>query len=136
VCDRKNPPPLQILSGHRILVVEDEALIAFDIEYAIKDAGGIVVGPFATVADAMAPVEQENLSAAILDVRLGAETSLPIARRLAEKGVSFLFYTAYPERIEQSLVAQVVRKPATPDVLIGAVAALIGSASAPNPSNF
>jgi DNA-binding response OmpR family regulator len=136
VCDRKNPPPLQILSGHRILVVEDEALIAFDIEYSIKNAGGIVVGPFATVADAMQPVEQENLSAAILDVWLGTESSLPIARRLAEKGVSFLFYTAYPELIEQSLVVQVVRKPATPDVLIGAVAALIGRASAPNPSNF
>jgi DNA-binding response OmpR family regulator len=127
---------LQILSDHRILVVEDEALIAFEIEDAIKHAGGVVVGPFATVAGAMQPVENESLSAAILDVRLGAETSLPIATRLAEKGVPFLFYTAYPELIEHSLLAQIVRKPATPDVLIGALAALVGMPPAPNPSNF
>ena len=69
----QGPHVLQILSDHRILVVEDEALIAFEIEEAIRDAGGVVVGPFATVGDAMRLVETEDISAAILDMQLGPE---------------------------------------------------------------
>ena len=58
------------LSKHRILVVEDEALIAFEIEEIIKDAGGVVAGPFATVDEALRLIENENISAAILDMQL------------------------------------------------------------------
>lgn len=117
---------MQILSDHRILVVEDEALIAFEIEEAIRDAGGVVVGPFATVGDAMRLVETEDISAAILDMQLGPNSSLPIAKRLAEKDVPFLFYTAYADKIERWIAAQIVKKPATPAALVAAVAALIG----------
>ncbi|HUI21879.1 MAG TPA: response regulator [Methylocella sp.] len=129
-------PHLQILSDQRILIVEDEALIAFEIEDAIKEAGGVVVGPFATVAGAMQPLEKEWLSAAILDVRLGDVTSLPIARRLAEKRIPFLFYTACSELIECPFLTQIVQKPAAPHVLIAAVALLIGPEPPPNPGSI
>jgi hypothetical protein len=61
---------MSVLSKHRILVVEDEALIAFELEETIKNAGGVVAGPFATVDEALRLIENENISAAILDMQL------------------------------------------------------------------
>jgi hypothetical protein len=54
---------MSVLSKHRILVVEDEALIAFELEETIKNAGGVVAGPFATVDEALRLIENENISA-------------------------------------------------------------------------
>ncbi len=123
---------MPVLSKHRILVVEDEALIAFELEETIKDAGGLVAGPFATVGEALLQIDQENISAAILDMRLGADTSLPVAQRLAEKNIPFLFYTAHSDKIEQWLAVQIVKKPATSAVLVNALATLIGERPALN----
>lgn len=123
---------MPVLSKHRILVVEDEALIAFELEETIKDAGGFVAGPFATVGEALLQIDQENISAAILDMRLGADTSLPVAQRLAEKNIPFLFYTAHSDKIEQWLAVQIVKKPATSAVLVNALATLIGERPALN----
>jgi DNA-binding response OmpR family regulator len=113
------------LSKHRILVVEDEALIAFEIEEIIKDAGGVVAGPFATVDEALRLIENENISAAILDMQLWEDTSLPIARRLADKNIPFLFYTAHSDKINLWVAGEIVKKPATSVTLVGALARLI-----------
>ena len=113
------------LSKHRILVVEDEALIAFEIEEVIKDAGGVVGGPFATVDEALRLIENHNISAAILDMQLWEDTSLPIARRLADKNIPFLFYTAHSDKINLWVAGEIVKKPATSVTLVGALARLI-----------
>jgi DNA-binding response OmpR family regulator len=113
------------LSKHRILVVEDEALIAFEIEEVIKDAGGVVAGPFATVDEALRLIENENISAAILDMQLWEDTSLPIVRRLADKNIPFLFYTAHSDKINLWVAGEIVKKPATSVTLVGALARLI-----------
>ena len=113
------------LSKHRILVVEDEALIAFEIEEVIKDAGGVVAGPFATVDEALRLIENENISAAILDMQLWEDTSLPIAWRLADKNIPFLFYTAHSDKINLWVAGEIVKKPATSVTLVGALARLI-----------
>ncbi len=113
------------LSKHRILVVEDEALIAFEIEEVIKDAGGVVAGPFATGDEALRLIENENISAAILDMQLWEDTSLPIARRLADKNIPFLFYTAHLDKINLWVAGEIVKKPATSVTLVGALARLI-----------
>ena len=117
---------MRLLSNHRILVVEDEALIAYEIEESIKEAGGIVAGPFATVPEALLQIEKNTLSAAVLDMQLGEDTSLAIARRLAEKNIPFLFYTAYSETMDQWIAVQIVKKPATSAALVSALAGLIG----------
>ena len=81
------------LRGARILIAEDEALIAFELEATFKDAGAQVIGPAFNVRAALDLAERGGLSAAVLDLRLDRETSQPIARHLSTIGVPFLIYT-------------------------------------------
>lgn len=85
------------LAGRRILVVEDEALVAMLVEDALLDAGATVVGPAATVAEALALLEREPdpPHAAVLDLNLAGETSTPVADVLAKRGVPFVVATGY-----------------------------------------
>lgn len=83
------------LASRRILVVEDDMLIAMSIEDLIRDAGGIVVGPAATVDKALALVAAEPLDAAVLDVNLGGRRADPVADALLVKRVPFVFLTGY-----------------------------------------
>jgi len=83
------------LSGRRVLVVEDEALVAMLVEDALLDAGAIVVGPAATVAEALAIMQSEPPEAAVLDLNLAGETSTPVADALARAGIPFVVATGY-----------------------------------------
>jgi CheY-like chemotaxis protein len=87
------------LGRRRILVVEDEALIAMMFADDLSDAGAEVVGPVATVEDALRLVDSltadGRLDAAVLDVNLGGESVEPVADRLATRGVPFVFATGY-----------------------------------------
>jgi CheY-like chemotaxis protein len=84
------------LSGRSILVVEDEYLIAADLVRSLEELGVAVVGPAASVADALALVAGEpKLDAAVLDVNLGAEKVFPVVDALRERGVFFVFATGY-----------------------------------------
>lgn len=83
------------LRGLRVLVVEDSYLVAASLRRMIEDMGGEVVGPAATVADALLLVHPDRLDAGILDVNLGSETSEPIAERLHELKLPFVFVTGY-----------------------------------------
>jgi DNA-binding response OmpR family regulator len=77
----------------RIMVVEDEALIAMVLVDHIQELGLMAVGPFTRVADAL-KVEGE-VDAAILDVNLAGESVYPVADMLKARGVPFLFMTGY-----------------------------------------
>lgn len=85
------------LSGKRLLVVEDEYAIATDLAYALEDAGVEVVGPAASVEDALELVRREGdrLDGALLDINLRDERVYPVADALAAKGVPFMFTTGY-----------------------------------------
>lgn len=83
------------LTGRRILVVEDEALVAMLVEDALLDAGAIVLGPVATVAEALALLLRETPDVAVLDLNLAGETSTPVADRLVTMGVPFVVATGY-----------------------------------------
>jgi len=84
------------LRGRRIMVVEDEALVAMLVEDALVDAGFDVVGPVATVQEALTLLDQgAQPEAAVLDLNLAGETSTPIADALAERGVPFVVATGY-----------------------------------------
>lgn len=123
------------LGGRRILVVEDEALVAMLVEDALVDAGCVVLGPVATVSDAVALLESETApDAAVLDLNLAGETSVPVADVLAARGVPFVVATGYgaaglpPEHKD----APVLAKPYDPAELTATLARLCaGRGAAP-----
>jgi CheY-like chemotaxis protein len=79
------------------LVVEDEFLIAMDLELLLERQGWRVLGPAATVAEALHLLEQgeEPPDAALLDVNLRGELVTPVAERLRARGVPFVLASAY-----------------------------------------
>jgi DNA-binding NtrC family response regulator len=79
----------------RVLLVEDESLIAMMMEQTLTDLGYDVVGPFGTVREAIEAIESEPVDAAILDINLGGEMAYPIARILQGREVPFVFMTGY-----------------------------------------
>jgi CheY-like chemotaxis protein len=85
------------LQGLRVLVVEDDFFLAADIEDALTRAGAEVVGPLPDLRSALAEAGQAELDLAVLDINLRNEMVYPVADLLAERGVPFLFATAYQE---------------------------------------
>lgn len=85
------------LSGKRLLLVEDEYAIAADLAYVLENAGAEVIGPAASVEDALELVarERDRLDGALLDINLRDERVYPVADALAELGVPFTFTTGY-----------------------------------------
>jgi len=82
----------------RILVVEDEMMIAFFIEDCLLDLGHQVVGPAARVNTALSLIEAENLDCALLDVNVAGEDVYPAAVELKTRGVPFMFISGYGSR--------------------------------------
>ncbi len=88
----------QPLSGRRVLLVEDEALVAMLLETILEDMGCIPVGPAATVEDGLAmAADAAPLDAALLDVNVAGHQVFPIAEALTTRGVPFIFSTGYGE---------------------------------------
>ncbi|HEY2132782.1 MAG TPA: response regulator [Acetobacteraceae bacterium] len=86
------------LSGHRILVVEDEVLIAMLLETALEDAGCVVVGPYSRLSEALAAAARDDFDAALLDVNLAGEKVFPVAELLAERKIPFLLLSGYGDK--------------------------------------
>lgn len=82
--------------GLRILVAEDEYLVADDLRRELEAAGANVLGPVPSVASALALLAADDaVDCAILDVNLGGETVVPVADALAARHVRFVFATGY-----------------------------------------
>jgi CheY-like chemotaxis protein len=85
----------QLLSGCRILVVEDDYLLAQALMECLESFGARVVGPFATMVAALEGMTQfDAVDGAILDIGLGDLTSYPLAEALQATGIPFIFLTA------------------------------------------
>lgn len=82
-------------ANRRILVIEDEALVAMLVEDALIDAGFSVIGPARSVAEAMSLLAREEPAAVVLDLNLGGETSLSVADALVARGIPFVVATGY-----------------------------------------
>jgi PAS domain S-box-containing protein len=87
--------PVEVGLRKRLLLVEDESLIAMMMEQTLTDIGFDVIGPFGTVREAIEAIESEPLDAAILDINLSGEMAYPIARILQAREVPFVFMTGY-----------------------------------------
>ena len=109
----------------RILIVEDEPLVAFDNEYLLKDAGYEVVATVDNLADARAVIETEPLDLVLTDIRLSGDgDGTGVARAARSKGVPVLFVTAHGHDDAPSLAVGVLAKPYSERVLKSALAAL------------
>ena len=91
----KDAMPNNNLTGRRVLIVEDEAMIAMMIEDMLTDLGCEVVGPASQIAQALRVIKSEEFDAAILDVNLNGVQIFPVAEALHAKGVPFVFATGY-----------------------------------------
>src|SRR3546814_689969 len=80
-----------------ILIVEDEFLIAMDLQLLLEDCGWLVIGPVATVQGALRLLEGELPLVALLDVSLGNELVTPVAEALKMRAVPFAVASAYPK---------------------------------------
>lgn len=87
------------LKDLRLLVVEDEYLIAEDLSRILRSLGIEVVGPTGKVDRAIALTEQEALDGALLDVKLDGNMSLNLADALCNKGVPLIFITGYDREL-------------------------------------
>jgi CheY-like chemotaxis protein len=88
----------QPLSGRRVLVVEDESLVAMLLETILEDMGCTPVGPAGTVEEGLAmAADEEAIDAALLDVNVAGRQVFPIAVALKARGVPFVFSTGYGE---------------------------------------
>ncbi|MCB8878267.1 response regulator [Acidisoma silvae] len=84
-----------LLAGYHVLIAEDEPVLALLIEDLIQDAGGEVIGPFATVAETAAAVRSNKIDIAILDLSLKDGNAYPIADMLDTRAVPFIFLSGY-----------------------------------------
>jgi CheY-like chemotaxis protein len=114
------PKAMQQAGPKRILLVEDEYMIAQDMAYEISAFGAEVVGPVPSLGEALRLVEAEaELDAAFLDLNLNGEQAYPLVDALRGKGVPIVFTTGYDENVIPPRYADIPRcgKPVTRMVL-------------------
>jgi DNA-binding NtrC family response regulator len=123
----------RVLAGARVLVVEDDAIIAMDLAMILAEAGAEVAGACRTVKDGLIAAAERDLSAALLDTQLGNETVEPVARLLARRKIPFALYTGQadtgPIRAEWPK-CKIICKPARPNAIVNAIAEAISEKSA------
>ena len=92
-----NPVPEDagLLQGLRVLIVEDEAMIASLLEDYLMDLGCQVIGPALHMKDAVALGREAAIDGALLDVNIVGEKVYPVADILTERGIPFVFVTGY-----------------------------------------
>lgn len=101
------------LDGVNILLVEDQLVIAMDVEMMLAGKGAGTIETAASPSEALRKLAHFTPDAAVLDVNLGTETSLPVAEELSRRKIPFVFATGYGDNImvPQSFAAPTIRKP-------------------------
>jgi CheY-like chemotaxis protein len=83
------------LKGLRVLVVEDEALVALQLEDMLHELGCTIVGPASRVGQALALLGGQQVDAAVLDLNVAGELVYPVADALASRRLPYIFATGY-----------------------------------------
>lgn len=126
----QSPARRAALEGKRILVVEDEYLVADEMAKALDAAGCAVAGPIQNLSEALRAAEAENLDAAVLDINLDGDLVWPAAKALRAQGIPFVFATGYSATVappaELSEVPR-IEKPVQPQELLSVLSALIAA---------
>ena len=86
------------MHGQRILVVEDEYLLAMSFQNRLQDLGAVVLGPVGNLDNALALIRSEaSIDGAVVDINLGDRKAYPAADLLMERDIPFVFTTGYDE---------------------------------------
>ncbi len=118
------------LTAKRVLVVEDEMLIALEIENELTNAGCTVIGPARRLEAAMAFAHGVELDAAVLDVSLAGHFVWPVAEALASRKVPFVFLTGFGRELAfppAFAAARRLEKPVMPGAVAQAIALLLSN---------
>ncbi|MBV8121638.1 MAG: response regulator [Alphaproteobacteria bacterium] len=115
------------LTGLKILVVEDEFLVASLIQDLLEDAGCVVSGPIPRLSEAIDAARADDCDAAVLDVNLGGYRVFPVAEELSRRHIPFVIVTGYatttlPEPFDRS---PTIRKPFRNQDLLNAISNLV-----------
>jgi len=115
----------------RVLIVEDEAMIAGLIESILRAAGWSVVGPIATLERALATIERERLDAALLDVRINGHDAFAAADVLMRRRIPFIFVSGFTRRQMPPAYQHCayIAKPFTPDAILALLEEVVGRKS-------
>ncbi len=119
--------PAAMLAGKRLQLVEDQLVIAIDVERMLAAQGAAAIDTAATVAEALRLLSASPPDLAVLDVNLGSGNSLPVADALVARGVPFVFATGYGDSIMIPPALKsvpVVRKPYSEQGLVAALSRL------------
>jgi two-component sensor histidine kinase len=111
--------PLRLETGNRILLVEDEILVAMMMKDILTELGFSVIGPFSRLAEAMVAAVHDEIDAGIIDINLGGEFVYPVADVLTARRIPFVFVTGYGvESIDRRFgYVPIVKKPVQRQVL-------------------
>ena len=116
------------LSGVTVLVVEDDLMLAMDLEVMLGGMGAVVVAVCHTLDEAMARADADDFAVAVLDFSLGSNSVTPLARRLARRNAPFILHTGM-SRSEPSMMewrdSVIVAKPASPRTLATAIKSVL-----------
>ncbi len=118
------------LNGCRVLLVEDEYLIAHDLCTKLEDVGAVVIGPEPSVQRALRRVvEEAAIDVAVLDINLGGEKAFPVADALNRRDVPFVFSSGYGDDMASARYPDVIKcdKPLDMRILIKHLAQLIAT---------
>ena len=100
------------LRDRRILVVEDEYLIAMNLQDGLENVGSVVLGPVPSVEKAIKKIESEpHIDAAVLDVNLGGALSYGVADKLIARKIPFVFTSGYEDNVLRSRYSGVKNAP-------------------------
>lgn len=111
--------------GARVMIVEDDLLIARELTLRLEDEGAEIVGPVVSVTGALKLLESAAVDGAILDVTLHRQSVAPVAEWLLSRQVPFLFHTGQglpPELKSKHPDLPVILKPSSPVKLLDALA--------------
>ncbi len=102
------------MKSNKVMIVEDEALVAMMVEDMLGDLGCEIAGSFGAVGDALAWLGsgEPTPDGAVLDVNIGGEMVFPVAEELRERGVPFVFATGYGDLPRKGFESvEVIAKP-------------------------
>ena len=117
------------MADQRLLVVEDELLVALDIESILSEAGLVVIGPASSAAEALELIAEAPPDAALLDANLSGEPITEVAKVLSERSIPFAYVTGYGrESLPPDYPAPIVTKPFDTDQLLAAARRLLATA--------
>ena len=113
-----------VISGKRVLLLEDEFLLALDAAALIEDCGAIVIGPAYDIETALELASGAEPDCAVLDVNINGAVSLGVAQFLASRGVPVIYTTGYGATPEDWPSGPVIDKPYSPAQLEAALCRL------------